>query len=112
LADPHAADRVTIETRTVATSTTPTIDRLQFPVTDPLHVTVEGAYSAFAHLSGLPRGRIAEGEDLMIILGVILLIVGLLVAELSILTWIGIVLIVVGLILNLLPIGGSTRRVY
>lgn len=48
----------------------------------------------------------------MIVLGIILLIVGLLVADLSILTWIGIVLIVVGLVLNLLPIGGTRRRVY
>lgn len=48
----------------------------------------------------------------MIVLGVILLIVGLLVDSLSILTTIGIVLIVIGLILNLLPIGGTRRRVY
>lgn len=48
----------------------------------------------------------------MIVLGVILLIIGLLVSDLSILTTIGIILIVVGLILNLLPIGGTRRRVY
>ena len=48
----------------------------------------------------------------MIILGVILLIVGLLVDSLSILVTIGIILIVIGLILNLLPIGGTRRRVY
>ena len=47
----------------------------------------------------------------MIILGIILLIIGL-VASISILTTIGIILIVVGLILNLVPIGGSTRRVF
>jgi membrane protein implicated in regulation of membrane protease activity len=47
----------------------------------------------------------------MIILGVILLILGLVLPQ-SILTTIGIILIVVGLVLNLVPIGGSKRRVY
>lgn len=40
----------------------------------------------------------------MVSLGVILLIIGLLVNNLSILTTIGIILIVLGLILNFLPI--------
>ncbi|MDA8437820.1 MAG: hypothetical protein M0Z51_03020 [Propionibacterium sp.] len=48
----------------------------------------------------------------MITLGIILLIVGLLVASLKLLITIGIVLIVVGLILNLIPIGGTRRRVW
>ena len=48
----------------------------------------------------------------MVILGVILAIVGLLVTSLHILLWIGIALIVVGLIVNLVPIGGSRRRIY
>ena len=48
----------------------------------------------------------------MITLGVILLILGLLIDGMSILTTIGIILIVVGLILNLVPIGGSRRRVF
>ena len=47
----------------------------------------------------------------MIILGLILLILGILLPQ-SILTTIGIILIVVGLILNLVPIGGSRRRVF
>ena len=47
----------------------------------------------------------------MIVLGLILLIIGL-VASISILTTIGIILLIVGLILNLVPIGGSRRRVY
>jgi membrane protein implicated in regulation of membrane protease activity len=47
----------------------------------------------------------------MIILGVILLILGLVLPQ-SILTTIGIILIVVGLVLNLVPIGGSKRRVF
>ena len=47
----------------------------------------------------------------MIILGLILLIVGL-VAKISILTTIGIILLIVGLILNLVPIGGTRRRVF
>jgi membrane protein implicated in regulation of membrane protease activity len=47
----------------------------------------------------------------MIVLGLILLIVGL-VASISILTIIGAILLVVGLILNLVPIGGTRRRVF
>ena len=47
----------------------------------------------------------------MVILGLILLIIGL-VAKISILTTIGAILLVVGLILNLVPIGGSRRRVF
>jgi len=47
----------------------------------------------------------------MIVLGLILLIIGL-VASISILTTIGLILLVVGLILNLVPIGGTRRRVF
>ena len=47
----------------------------------------------------------------MIVLGLILLIIGL-VASIPILTTIGAILLVVGLVLNLVPLGGSTRRVY
>lgn len=47
----------------------------------------------------------------MIILGLVLLLIGLL-ANISILTTIGAILLVVGLVLNLVPIGGSRRRVY
>lgn len=47
----------------------------------------------------------------MVILGLILLIVGL-VASIGILTTIGAILLVVGLILNFVPIGGSSRRVW
>ena len=47
----------------------------------------------------------------MVLLGLILLIIGL-VAGISILTTIGAILLVVGLILNIVPIGGSRRRVY
>jgi hypothetical protein len=47
----------------------------------------------------------------MIVLGLILLIIGL-VASIPILTTIGIILLIVGLILNLVPIGGTRRRVY
>lgn len=48
----------------------------------------------------------------MITLGVILLLVGLLLDVPAIITTIGIILIVVGLVLNLVPIGGSRRRVF
>jgi hypothetical protein len=47
----------------------------------------------------------------MIVLGLILLIIGL-VAGISILTTIGAILLVVGLVLNLVPIGGTRRRVF
>ena len=47
----------------------------------------------------------------MIVLGVVLLLLGLLVGP-PVLTTIGIVLLVVGLILNLVPMGGTRRRVY
>ena len=47
----------------------------------------------------------------MIILGVILLLIGL-IADIPILTTIGAILAIVGLILNLVPIGGTRRRVF
>ncbi len=47
----------------------------------------------------------------MVVLGLILLIIGL-VIDMPVLTTIGIILAVVGLILNLVPIGGSRRRVF
>jgi len=47
----------------------------------------------------------------MIVLGLILLIIGL-VAGIPILTTIGAILLIVGLILNLVPIGGTRRRVF
>ena len=47
----------------------------------------------------------------MIVLGLILLIIGL-VASIPILTTIGAILLIVGLILNLVPIGGTKRRVF
>ncbi len=47
----------------------------------------------------------------MVVLGLILLIIGL-IAKISILTTIGAILLVVGLILNFVPIGGSSRRVF
>ncbi|NPC96996.1 hypothetical protein [Nocardioides sp. zg-DK7169] len=47
----------------------------------------------------------------MVVLGLILLIIGL-VASIPVLTTIGAILIVVGLILNLVPMGGTRRRVF
>jgi hypothetical protein len=47
----------------------------------------------------------------MVVLGLILLIIGL-VASIPILTTIGAILLIVGLILNVVPIGGTRRRVY
>ena len=47
----------------------------------------------------------------MVVLGLVLLIIGL-VAHIPILTTIGAILLVVGLVLNLVPIGGSRRRVF
>ncbi len=48
----------------------------------------------------------------MVVLGIILLLLGLLVASLHVLLWIGIVLLVIGAVVNLVPIGGSRRRIY
>ena len=47
----------------------------------------------------------------MIVLGLILLVIGL-IASINILTILGLILIVAGLVLNLVPIGGTRRRVY
>lgn len=47
----------------------------------------------------------------MVVLGLILLLIGLLVGP-PVLTTIGLILLVVGLILNVVPIGGTRRRVY
>lgn len=48
----------------------------------------------------------------MITLGIILLLLGFFISGAGILKTIGIILIIVGLVLNLVPIGGSTRRVW
>lgn len=48
----------------------------------------------------------------MIILGIVLILLGLLIASVKFLLWIGIVLLIIGLVLNLVPIGGSRRRVF
>lgn len=47
----------------------------------------------------------------MVALGLILLIIGLL-ADIPVLLTIGLILIVVGLVLNFVPIGGNSRRVW
>jgi hypothetical protein len=47
----------------------------------------------------------------MVVLGLILLILGL-VLSMSLLVTIGVILLIVGLIVNLVPIGGTRRRVY
>lgn len=47
----------------------------------------------------------------MVVLGLILLIIGLVIGQ-SILTTIGAILLIVGLVLNLVPIGGTKRRVF
>ena len=47
----------------------------------------------------------------MIVLGLVLLLIGLF-ASIPLLTTIGAVLVVVGLVLNLVPIGGTRRRVF
>lgn len=47
----------------------------------------------------------------MIALGLILLILGLVIGQ-QLLVTIGAILLVVGLVLNLVPVGGTRRRVY
>lgn len=48
----------------------------------------------------------------MIALGIILIIVGLIVASLHVLLVIGLVLLIAGVVLNFIPIGGNRRRVW
>jgi hypothetical protein len=59
----------------------------------------------------LDQGLIRK-EVPVVILGIILIIVGLLVASLKFLLWVGIVLLVVGLVLNFVSIGGRRRRIF
>jgi hypothetical protein len=47
----------------------------------------------------------------MVILGIIFALIRW-IASISILLWIGVILVIVGLVLNVVPIGGSTRRWY
>ncbi len=47
----------------------------------------------------------------MIVLGIVLLLLGLF-TSMSILTTLGLVLIVIGVVLNIVPVGGTRRRVY
>jgi hypothetical protein len=47
----------------------------------------------------------------MVVLGLVLLILGLIFST-SILITIGVVLLIVGLVVNLIPFGGTRRRVY
>ncbi|MDP3712510.1 MAG: hypothetical protein Q8R60_08500 [Mycobacteriales bacterium] len=47
----------------------------------------------------------------MIVLGLILLLIGLLVGP-PVLTTVGLILLLVGLVLNFVPIGGNSRRVW
>ena len=74
----------------------------------------ERAYGLTRFVRGTLRafgGKSSEGRQDMVVLGLILLIIGL-VAGISILTTIGAILLIVGLILNLVPIGGTRRRVF
>jgi hypothetical protein len=48
----------------------------------------------------------------MVVLGLVLLLIGLLVASLHVLFVIGLILLLVGLVLNFVPLGGSRRRVF
>lgn len=57
-----------------------------------------------------PGPQLKEAKT-MVVLGLILLILGILLPQ-SILTTIGLILIVVGLVLNFVPLGGSSRRVF
>jgi len=51
-------------------------------------------------------------ESTVVVLGIILIIIGLVVASLHVLFVIGIILLLVGLVLNFLPVGGNRRRVW
>jgi hypothetical protein len=47
----------------------------------------------------------------MVVLGLVLLLIGIF-AAIPLLTIVGIILLIVGLIVNLVPMGGTRRRVY
>ncbi|WP_165699050.1 MULTISPECIES: hypothetical protein [unclassified Nocardioides] len=47
----------------------------------------------------------------MVLIGLVLLLIGIF-ASIPLLTTVGIILLVVGLVLNLVPIGGTRRRVF
>jgi len=59
-----------------------------------------------------PRSLVRLLEDQMVILGIVLIVLGLLVASLKALLIIGVILLVVGLVLNIAPVGGTRRRFY
>lgn len=48
----------------------------------------------------------------MVALGLVLLIINLILGGPALLTTLGIILIVVGVVVNFVPIGGSSRRVW
>jgi len=48
----------------------------------------------------------------VIVLGLVLLIIGAVVASLKVLFTIGLILLLVGLVLNFVPMGGNRRRVW
>lgn len=62
-------------------------------------------------MSCTPAARHRQ-EPVVVVLGLVLLLIGLLVASLHILFVIGLILLVVGLVLNFVPIGGNRRRVF
>lgn len=47
----------------------------------------------------------------MVVLGLVLLVIGVVIGS-SLLITIGVILALVGLVLNFVPIGGTSRRVY
>lgn len=62
--------------------------------------------------SGTDRVHTLTKELPVIALGLILLILGLLVPAAHVLFTIGLILLIVGLVLNLVPMGGTRRRVW
>jgi hypothetical protein len=48
----------------------------------------------------------------VIALGIVLIILGLLIAGAKVLFTIGVILLLVGLVLNFVPVGGTRRRVW
>jgi hypothetical protein len=60
---------------------------------------------------GTAQAQNRKGVEQMVVLGLILLILGL-VLGMSLLVTIGAILLIVGLIVNLVPFGGTRRRVY
>lgn len=76
------------------------------------HVTADFGYCSGTNASFLGASRGHAKEKIVVALGLVLLIINLILGGPALLTTLGIILIVVGVVVNFVPIGGSSRRVW